>query len=304
MSAINKGSVRLEFVDVHGQPLADEAWVTFENETLKSLNFRHEVTAFPVTFTGVASFPNGRWQVHVQPDSYRAKSYFLNLATTGLTESKHEFFIHPEHARPVFPTIADVFNAPQWAGLARVLQASTLEGVSGQNLWRFLSEDAPLLAAGLLNIHASARAVRLPSGNDVFSYFRELVEVRRDRVFAFVDPALHGDVQVSVAVEAFAPASGLLHSFPDGFAKLPGDNSFKTPERAGNFQLTFAEDDDHVMLVDADVDEFQGIKHAMEVLGHIFSGSKTHPYDIHQILTFFFKDGPKRIDLGYDLVPA
>jgi hypothetical protein len=54
------------------------------------------------------------------------------------------------------------------------------------------------------------------------------------------------------------------------------------------------------VAVDADVDEAKGIGHAFEVLGHIFSGGRTHPFDIHQILTFFFEG----IDLGYDLEPA
>ena len=66
-----------------------------------------------------------------------------------------------------------------------------------------------------------------------------------------------------------------------------------------NAEIKNCQDAEKAMMVDTDVDEAQGIKHAFEVLGHIFTAGKTHPFDIHQILTYFFP----HLHLGYDLVP-
>lgn len=72
--------------------------------------------------------------------------------------------------------------------------------------------------------------------------------------------------------------------------------SFKTFEKTGNLQLTFARNSAGKFLVDADVDDHQGIQHAFDVLKHKFTSKDTHPFDIHQILLFF-----QNIDPGYAL---
>ena len=122
-----------------------------------------------------------------------------------------------------------------------------------------------------------------------------------------VDPALYTDVvNAESTTNLLKKASGLLHVFPTPYKKedVQGHNSFKTPERTGNLQLTFAQAPDGKMMVDADVDDHSGIVHAFDVLKHTFTGEKTHPYDIHQILTYFYSAKyNNKIDLGYQLVP-
>ena len=49
--------------------------------------------------------------------------------------------------------------------------------------------------------------------------------------------------------------------------------------------------------VDADIDDASGIEHAFQVLDHFLTDGETHPFDIHQLLTFF-----QRLDAGYALV--
>ncbi|MCI0553639.1 MAG: hypothetical protein L0287_22050, partial [Anaerolineae bacterium] len=50
-------------------------------------------------------------------------------------------------------------------------------------------------------------------------------------------------------------------------------------------------------IVDADIDDANGIGHIFQVAEHELTGSITHPYDIHQILFYY-----QRIDPGYNLV--
>ena len=75
--------------------------------------------------------------------------------------------------------------------------------------------------------------------------------------------------------------------------RLPEDESFKTGDKTGNLQLTFATKGNE-WQIDADLDDNRGIKHAFDVVKHKVSRRDTHPYDIHQILTMF-----QNIDPGY-----
>lgn len=303
MADFNTGSVTLDFKDAYRKPIKDKVRVTFDNFHLKSLNFRVNLERFPVTLDKVPAFPTGLWTVHVQPERYRAKSFFLPLPSGGTVSREEFFFLHSSKARPVFRPADAIFSEAQWKGLADLLKKSTVGELGGPELYADLTKKKnQLLGAGLLNLHARTEALTLQSGKTVFSHFQSVVSVLQDRIYAQVSDDLHGDVLKSVKKKIIDPASGSLHEFPipGGFAMLTKDASFKTPEKAGNLQLTFARNDKGRTAVDADVDEAKGIKHAFEVIGHVFTGARTHPFDIHQILTFFHED----ISLAYDLVPA
>jgi len=302
MAQFNTGTVTLDFKDAHRNPLKDSFRLTFDNFHVKSLNFRLDINRFPQSLE-VPAFPTGLWTVFVQPEHYRPKSFFLSVPSGRTVTCEEFFFLHSDRARPRFPSTNVVFSAAEWEGLADLLKNSEVDELSGPDLYaELLRKKNHLLAAGLLNLHARTQAVTLQSGNTVFSYFEKIALIQQDRIYAMSDADLHGDVLKSVKKKIFDPANGSLHKFPipGGFEMLKKNASFKTPEKAGNLQLTFAENGEGAMVVDADVDEAKGIKHAFEVIGHIFTNGRTHPFDIHQILTFFYE----KIVLGYDLVPG
>jgi hypothetical protein len=302
MADFNTGRVTLDFKDARRKPIKDSVRLTFDNFHVKSRNFRITVDKFPVTLDEVPAFPTGMWTVHVQPERYRPKSFFLSVPSGGTVPCEHFFFLHSGRARPVFRPADAIFSDAEWKGLADLLKKSKVGGLSGPELYADLvKKKNQLLAAGLLNLHGRAQAVALQSGSTVFSHFASVLAIQQDRIYATVADELHGDVLKSVKKKIINPADGSLHEFPipGDFAMLKKDASFKTPEKAGNLQLTFARNAKEKTAVDADVDEANGIKHAFEVIGHVFTGGRTHPYDIHQILTFFYDD----ITLAYDIVP-
>ena len=299
MAEFNKGKILLDFRDARRESIASPMTLTFDNFHVKSLNFRITLADFPRRVE-LAAFPTGNWTVHIQPDHYRAKSIFIFLPSGAELTAREFFFISPAHAKPTFPPANRVFAEDAWKPLADLLKKSLIGGLRGSDLYKQLTKKGPLKAAGLLNLHARARAVKWPSGGEVFAGFDALTDIRQERFYAAVGKEFHDEVKRSVKAKIFKPASGLLHPFPEGFERLKKDASFKTPEDAGNLQLTFAQNDAEELWVDVDMDEAMGIKHAFEVLRHVFTGAKTHPYDIHQILTFFYED----IDPGYTLRPV
>jgi hypothetical protein len=302
MPDMNTGSVTLDFKDAKRKPIKDSVRLTFDNFHVKSLNFRVTVDKFPTTLDKVPAFPKGRWTVFVQPEHYRPKTLFLSVPSGGTVPFEEFFFLHANEARPIFPAVDVVFSEARWKELADLLKKSTIGEFGGADLYAdLIKKKNHLLAAGLLNLYGRTKAVTLQSGSTIFSQMSSVVSILQDRIYATVGEELHSDVLKSVKKKILDPADGSLHEFPipGDFAMLKKDASFKSPEKAGNLQLTFAQNAKGKTAVDADVDEAKGIKHAFEVIGHVFTNGRTHPYDIHQILNFFYEN----IDLGYDVVP-
>jgi len=303
MAESNTGVVILDFKDAHRKPIKDSVRVTFDNFNVKSFNFRLTESTFPLTLQGVPAFPTGRWQVFVQPEKYRPKSFFIDLGSSETKTCEEFFFLHSSKARTILPSTDAVFKQAVWSGLAELLKKSTIDKLKGPELYAdLIKKKNHTLAAGLLNLHARTQAVTLQSGKKAFDYFESVGLILQDRIYSNVGSEMHGDVLKSVKKQIFDPANGSLHEFPipGNYTMLKKDVSFKTPEKTGNLQLTFASNAEGKTAVDADVDEAKGIAHAFEVIGHKFTGGRTHPYDIHQILTFFYPN----IELGYDVVPA
>jgi hypothetical protein len=121
--------------------------------------------------------------------------------------------------------------------------------------------------------------------NTVWSAVDRITRIRPDRIFVDVDVALRDRVKAEVVGERFREVSGKLHTPPPGFA-LAG--SFKTDEHYGNLQLSFfaSQAPPLTFKVDADIDDVAGLGHAFQVLRNFVTNGTTHPYDIHQILTY------------------
>jgi hypothetical protein len=212
--------------------------------------------------------------------------------------------LHPDHVRAAtFPGYGDVHE-----DLKRVLEASRIEGMSGQGaqLYAALSDTQK---AGLFNLFTRMAAL-VPEvdlqatgaatasgmveadvqvgplqGRPVWSFVDRLFGVRGDRIFVDVQPALIGLVQGAVASGQFHGVSGSLHDPPAGYGQA---GSFKSGERHGNLQLTFFSSlaTPQAFKVDADIDDAAGLGHAFQVLRNFVTHGTTHPYDIHQILVF------------------
>jgi hypothetical protein len=299
MSGFNVGFLELHLRDVLGREIEDEVRITLDNFELNSLDTRVEINKFPAKLK-LAAFPKGIWTVFIQPKTYRALNVgmFVNIPVGETIKEESTLFINAHLAKPIFPNVDTIFSSANWSELAALLDRSSFLGKTSKPLWDLLITAQPLLAAALLNLHARTQFVTLSSQRTVFSYFQQLTDIKQDRLFVIVDPALHADVITTKnTTDKIKNANGSLHTFPDPFKKFDQDISFKTPQRTGNLQLTFAKAPDGRVMIDTDVDDHQGIEHAFDVLHHAFTGDQTHPYDIHQILSYFYK-----MDLGYKLV--
>lgn len=147
--------------------------------------------------------------------------------------------------------------------------------------------------AGLLNLLAKLDAT--PVGTAPASGFIKAVSrVNRDRLWFEPHEGLRELVEAAAGRD-FRSALGTLHHL-SGY-RMTG--SFKTLEMYGNLQLTFFESESGNLVdqVEADIDDAGGLAHAFQVLRNTISGRTTHPYDIHEILTFY-----QELDTGYRLI--
>ena len=202
--------------------------------------------------------------------------------------------LDPEHVRDVrFPAYAELPIE-----LRRVLDRSTLEGsaaasLSGSSLYDALTE---MQRGGLLNLFVKMNSFGFDESQTVWSAVERLYRIRPDRVFADVDVALRDRVKAEVIGQRFREVSGRLHTPPPGFVFA---GSFKTDDHYGNLQLSFfssaqlklrptdeGQTPPITFKVDADIDDAAGLGHAFQVLRNFATNGVTHPYDIHQILTF------------------
>ena len=189
--------------------------------------------------------------------------------------------------------------APDFGGLADDLQTllensprvEGLEGKVGAELYRALSN---IQKAGLLNLHAKMQHTAFDNKRMIFSYINSLNRIRGDRFFAGVDKDLRDTTINAISDDLFHEVSGELHTPPPGFVAA---SSYKTLDHYGNLQLTFFSNPATLeFIVDADIDDPQGIEHIFQVVGNVFKGA-TNPYDIHEILLEFQNSDP-----GYQLI--
>jgi hypothetical protein len=176
-----------------------------------------------------------------------------------------------------------------FAELRRILEGSRIRTVPS---WNKLRNEQK---AGLFNIYAKMQREVVADGSPVATFIERITEFRFSRIFASVQRHLLGLVREHA--KGFHTVSGALHKFPSGWKTIDPGGSFKTYDKAGNLQLTFARNAAGELMADIDIDDHQGIKHAADVLKHKITGKDTHPYDIHEILIYF-----QDLDPGYDLV--
>jgi hypothetical protein len=279
--------LRLTLVDVHDNNLREKVDVTLRHQVLDQTVKVSASAGSPIDIPDLNGAPQGLYRIVVDPPSYRTVSQFVNMKASGTTPLKMVFAIDPEKVkRVVFPDFADLS-----ADLRQLLEQSKtvlgFEGKAGPDLYGALDD---IRKAGLLNIAVKTAHTPLGNGSTVLPHIAEIVELRGDRFFAVVPKALREEVKNSVNHQLFDPAPSTLHHPPAGFTPA---RSFKTPDNAGNLQLTFAMNGDDCRA-DIDIDDAAGIGHLFQVLHNALTGSPTHPYNIHEILINF-----QHLDPGY-----
>jgi hypothetical protein len=270
--------------DVAGRGINDRVEFKLYNQRSDALNqrFVRDVKGRRVLLSEVPAFPFGLAELFIKPERYRWKSVFVDVRPGADTFVNETVLIDPARATPTFPTFTDLRTVGRWQDLFSLLKKS---GIDSAARWEALG---PLRRAGLLNLYAKLQRETLESTVPIFSLLDRVVreeDFRQDRMFALVRTELLPAVR---AHARFRAVSGALHVFDPPWMAVDPDGSFKTRDRAGNLQITFASRDGHAgHFADIDIDDHAGIRHAADVLKHHIADRDTHPYDIHNILLFF-----------------
>lgn len=282
----------LEFNDAARQPLDDLLDVDVRGVQTNALVHQSRGVAGTKTIKITKIVPGQAYKVRVRPRRYRAVQQFAAVPTGDDAATVTTYCpVDPDAvAKPDFPVYADL-PAP----LQAVLERSTLQAEPprtkalkrsltkpGERLFATLTD---IQIAGLLNIFAKMSHTPLANAT-AWDWVTDLYRIRGDRIFCNVAIDFRDQVKSEVAGGTFREVPGGKHKPEDGFS---GAGSYKTFDHYGNLQLTFFCSDQTPMCfkVDADIDDAAGIEHGFQVIRHDLTNGVTHPYDIHQILTFY-----------------
>ena len=286
------GNFKLMFLNANGGPFGGKVDVRLKHTVLARHFTRNN---FPgenmLQINDLESTADGRYLAEVSAPRHRASIQRLQVLEGRSSVHVFKLAIDPGNVKRVkFPKFNDLPDESK-----QLLQNSNVGGFEGQQGAKLYNVFDDLRKAGLLNILSKMRATAFPTGRTVASFMSSLTRVRGDRFFAKVGVALRDEVKNSIPTGLFHEVSDALHEPPPGYVRT---DSFKTRENYGNLQLSFFRKEDALeFLVDADLDDAQGIEHIFQVVEHALTGGETHPYDIHQILL-----AHQGIDPGYELV--
>ncbi|HKR60818.1 MAG TPA: hypothetical protein VJS64_13940 [Pyrinomonadaceae bacterium] len=280
-------TLRLEISDVYGKPIAEKIDIMLRHRVLSDFKRVSVNGAKRIDVKGLFGAPQGSYQLDVDPPSYQAVSSFINMKASGITTLSLTLPVDPEKVKKVNFISFGSLDAAATALLIASDKVLAFVGKKGKALYDDLD---PIRKAGMMNIMAKCRATGFGNGRNVLSYIQELKELRGDRFYAVVSKELREETKNSTSNGLFHDADQSLHHPPEGF--LPA-GSFKTPDSAGNLQLTFFAKGDEWMA-DIDIDDAGGFGHIFQVLRNKLSGKPTHPYNIHEILV-----KAQELDPGY-----
>lgn len=291
MNEEGKGELDLAVVDVYHNPLSDSVDVFLRHTVLaETPTFRGLDASKILKISGLDASQGGIHSVLVFPRRYRPISQFVTINEEKVTS---KIFV-----LPVDPGKVTGIEGSDFAGLPTDLQVllnnSSVEGLEGKNGPDLFVSLTDTQKAGMLNIFAKMQHTTFQNKRPVVSYIQSLSRVRGDRFFAQVDKSLRDTTIDSLNDNLFHEVSGELHTPPPEFAPA---GSYKTFDHYGNLQLTFFSNPSTLeFIVDADIDDAQGIEHIFQVIRNVFTGA-TNPYDIHEILLEY-----QNIDPGYRLI--
>jgi hypothetical protein len=293
---INVSDVVVDFKDVYGQTITDEVDIKIYNTQLMSLKNQYTVKfkGEPAILPNVPAFPTGHAKMIITPKKYRFKQIFINVEAGVTNQITQYFFVDPAQARPRLIDYGDIPAKLYGDQLLRILDKSKIDEAA----WGKLDKRN---RATILNL--GAKMWKETIGGDRLITKVQSIDLtwldpkHRERIYANVKGDLLAAMQSEPAV--YSSVNGSMHHFPPGgWTPAPQPNSFKTlKDSAGNIQFTFGQNAGGALLADIDLDDHTGLQHVADVLGHIFSGKETDPYDIHEILWFF-----QQLDAEYRLL--
>jgi hypothetical protein len=281
---VDRGRIWVMLRDAAGNGVTDRVEFKLYNQRSDALNQRFDVDVKGrrVLLRNVPAFPFGLAELFIKPERYRWKSVFVDVRPGVDAIVEETVLIDPARAKPTFPTFTELRTGTRWKDLFGLLKKS---GIDSAARWEDLG---PLRRAGLLNLYAKLQRETLESDAPIFGFLDRVVrpeDFRQDRMFVLVR---HGLLAAVRQHARFRAVSGALHVFDPPWMAVDPDGSFKTRDRAGNLQITFAGRDGHDgHFADVDIDDHAGIRHAADVLKHHIADRDTHPYDIHNILLYF-----------------
>lgn len=285
------GKLKLELVDVFGRRLQEKVDIALRNIVLTHNPVLKSVDASKlINISELFTGSQGIYQVTIDPPSYHPVSHFVNINTGSPTERTIPFPVDIAKIVSVtFPTFPNLTK--ELRGLLTNSPAVlSFENKTGQVLYDALDD---IRRAGVLNIARKTLATRFSTDKSVLTLIKEIRELRGDRFFAFVEKELREEVKHSVNTGLFHSVDGQLHHLPGQFIGFEQAGSFKTDDHFGNLQLTFFMKGDEC-VADIDIDDAGGLEHIFQVLRNHFTGSPTHPYNIHEILMMH-----QHLDAGY-----
>jgi hypothetical protein len=287
-----KSSLTLTMQDVYQDGLQDRVDITLKHtvlsdtRTIKNQNASKRLRIPDLEFT-----QGGIYNLTIFPTRYRPVGGFVKINEGQNTNETYMFPVDPTKITKVeFPAYADLA-----ADLRKLLKNSNAVenkvGKVGADLYNAFDDTQ---RAGLLNIYWKMQHTTFADTRNVFAFIDSLTRVRGDRFFANIQKELRDETVNSQGYHLFHDVSGESHNPPQGYELT---DSYKTFDHYGNLQLTFFSKPQTLQfIVDADIDDAQGIEHWFQVIRNIFTGA-TNPYDIHEILI-----GYQSIDPGYKLV--
>ena len=279
------GKLILTVLDVYGDSIAEPIDIFLDNLTLTDKQAIHGVRGKSFTIPNLHRTPEGVYSVEVDAPSYRGVKLLTRIPASGDGELTVTLPVNKDRVMSVtFPEFAALSEAAQLL-LNNSVSLPGAVPASGEAAYGAFDD---VRRAGFLNLIAKAGRTSFTDNSKVIAYIDEITEQRGDRMFAMVKPELHAQT-TSALEDEFSKALDILHTPPAGFHAV---DSYKTPDRYGNLQLTFSQNDAGDWALDMDIDNAQGFEHFFQIVNNI--GGATHPYDIHEILV-----ATQELDPGY-----
>src|SRR4029453_5010580 len=108
------GRLELEFLDVHGTPLAEPVDILLRHRVLDEQRRAGSVDASrPVAITDLRTEPQGLYLLEVSSRSYLPVSRFVTIPASGTKREIVTLPIRPERARGVFPAYDELDDRVQ-----------------------------------------------------------------------------------------------------------------------------------------------------------------------------------------------
>ena len=291
------GSLRLDLLDSGGNRLNDKVDIKMKHlEISYSPDFSKLDASRPIRISKLKATQPGIYTMTIRPTLYNIVGGLVRIFEDKETLASFQFPIHSANAKPLFPSY-DQLDGDLKVALERVdpgtngavkkdcekLDCGDYGAAKGSDLYRALDDQS---RAGLLNVFAKMKSTVFENGRNAFSYVNYFTCFQGDRFYAVVDPELRTVTDANCSMvpheKAFHPDTDAAHTPTEGF--LP-NGSVKSWDHYGNLQLTFSVNPTTgIMMIDADIDDAQWIEHGFQVIEHHFTGDRTNPYRIHEVL--------------------